>query len=131
MYLLKSRVWRVLPPTFLLHKNTWKQLERDVAKFLTKITGHFSQRTRGSGSGNQVVTGITVTRSDTDNPLVYAECKKTSKELPFYATWKDAKGKAAFEKKIPVLIMSTTKHQGRFYILEEKHLEELICGKTG
>lgn len=109
-----------------MNSNTWKQLERNVAKFLTKITGHFTQRTRGSGSGNQVVNGTTVTRSDTDHPLVYVECKKTGKEVPFYAVWKDAKDKAKVEKKIPMVVVSTTKHQGRFYILEEHDLEGLL-----
>jgi hypothetical protein len=75
----------------ITHRNTWKAMERKIAKmFNTKRTP-----LSGMNSGH--------THSDSLHKHLFLECKLKAK-IPFYSTFKQTKENALKEKKIPVVI---------------------------
>ena len=85
------------------HRNTWKQMERDVAEFFHGKRTPLS----GGASGH--------TRADVIHDKLFIECKLRAK-FAMWSLWENTKSLAAKEEKVPVICIRE-KHKKGFLIV--------------
>jgi len=96
-----------------LHKNTWKQRERDIASFFgTKRTP-----LSGGNSGHG-------TTSDTLSEDLYVELK-SRKRFSVVTLWDDTAKKAKKENKVPIVALSELNRPGFFLLIHSSDLEDV------
>ena len=93
-------------------RNTWKQRERQIAKFF------FSERTPLSGFNSKH------THSDSLSKDFYVEAKYRAK-LSLMTLYKDTEAKAHDEKKIPVVALCEKGKAGFLVVVSDKHFKRL------
>ena len=96
--------------------NTWKNMERKVAKLLGGVRNPLS-----GGTGRH-------TRGDIIHPTLYVECKLRQK-LSIWAWYKDTEMKAKVEHKMPLLVIKEKGKKSELVVLDIKDFVELIGEK--
>lgn len=101
------------------HKNTWKQLERDICKKFG------AKRTPLSGSNSGHNTSSDCIELSPEFQKFYIEIKLRAK-FSHHETFRDVKQKAKNEQKIPLLITHEKYERGALVILRMDDFLELI-----
>ena len=96
--------------------NTWKSLERKVAKLLGGVRNPLS----GGASRH--------TRGDVIHPYLYVECKLRQK-LSMWSWFDDVRQKAKVEGKTPILIIKEKSKKGELVVLDIKDFVALTKEK--
>jgi len=94
-------------------KQTWKAVERKVAKFFN------TERTPLSGGNSKI------TRSDTLHPNLFIECKYRVRHAVI-SLWRDTAEKAKKENKIPVVALVEKNKEGIWLMVHSKDIAKLI-----
>ena len=98
----------------------WKQVEREAAKLVARITGETGiTRTPLSGSNSRH------TGSDTTSALLYVEVKHRAKHT-VWSLWEETAQAAKKENKLPLVLLKEKRKQGMLVVLKAEDLIGLI-----